>query len=105
MRDQFDLQQAQTSSFLVSPLLTSIISKLRQEQVATGVTRRPKRGSHHDLGGQARADANGGDALASSIINEASESLTGSGALASLAPWPRSGGFARACPRTVGQPL
>src|SRR5262249_35963668 len=28
-------------------------------QVVTGVTRRPKRGSHHDLGGQARAGANG----------------------------------------------
>jgi hypothetical protein len=74
MRDQFDLQQnAQTSSFLVSLLLTSLISELRQEQVVTGVTRRPKRGSHHDLGAQACVGANGGGTLASSIIKEASE--------------------------------
>src|SRR5215472_1771989 len=49
------------------PLLISLISEPRQEQVVTGVTRRP------DLGGQAAAGANGGSALALSIIEEASE--------------------------------
>src|SRR5215510_1566009 len=49
-------QNEQRSGFLVSSLLTLLIS---EPQVVTGVTRRPKRGSHHDLGGQARAGANG----------------------------------------------
>src|SRR5262249_28537345 len=44
---------------------------------------------------------------ASPSINRGSfwVSLTGSDASASLAPWPRSGGCARASPRTAGRPL